>query len=119
MSIYTISMPQVQLITTTPYDWSHEATVVRNPYGIEYKGAFTVSDFELDEITRTPTVIGECAFKDNKEVTEIVLPSSISTIKGSAFCCTGIKSINISGCEHLEQSAFYGCDRLEEGIFSE
>ena len=106
------------LYYATP-DWSHEATVVRNPYGIEYKGAFTVSDFELDEITRTPTVIGECAFKDNKEVTEIVLPSSISTIKGSAFCCTGIKSINISGCEHLEQSAFYGCDQLEEVILSD
>ena len=101
------------------YNYSEEATVVRNPYGTAYKGAYTVSGFQLDDSMRTPTVIGECAFMDNSEVTEVNLPSSILKVKGGAFSGTGIKSINISECELLETNAFYGCHNLEEVILSD
>lgn len=66
------------------------------------------------------TVIGERAFYDCSEITEIVLPDTIKEIGKEAFgYCTSLKKIKISACTRLKDKAFIGCTSLTEIYFPE
>lgn len=58
--------------------------------------------------------IGSGAFKDCKGVTEVVIPTSIKTIRSYAFSsCSSITSINLrNSVERLDFSAFRDCTSL-------
>lgn len=62
------------------------------------------------------TYIPDEFFKDNKNVEEIVLPSTIKQIGMGAFCgCSSLKKINLpDGLNLLEAHAFSNCTALEE-----
>ena len=86
------------------------------------------------------TAIGEDAFRSDKTLEEIVLPSSVTTIEESAFnACSKLRKINLSNVttiddyafknsvvnnidimsvENLGKEAFSGCSRLTEVALS-
>ena len=53
-------------------------------------------------------------YKDGKEITDLVIPSTVTSIGGYAFYkCSGLKSIVIpNGVTTIGVSAFYGCSGL-------
>lgn len=72
----------------------------------DYEGVF--------EIPLGVEIICENAFRDCKNITEIVLPNSIKVISGCAFyVCTGLKSIVIpDSVKRIKSGAFGRCDNL-------
>lgn len=99
--------------------FGNEVTVVRNPYGKNYRGAFTVSEFEFNGQTCVPSAIGARAFIDCPELTAINLPKTPFTIRHSAFSCTALTSVDLSACIGMESGAFEGCGQLEEVTLSD
>ena len=66
-----------------------------------------------------PSVIPKFgAFADCKNLTTVILPSSVTTIGPGAFRgCNNLTSINLSACtnlQHIYMNAFEECDSLEE-----
>ena len=61
------------------------------------------------------TTISEGAFKNNKIVKTVIIPSSVTTIEAEAFRgCTGLTSITIpDSVTSIGMGAFRGCDSLE------
>ena len=59
--------------------------------------------------------IGENVFKDNKTITSIEIPNSVTSIRNSAFSgCSGLTSITIgSSVTSIGYGAFFYCDGLE------
>ncbi|MDY4675560.1 MAG: leucine-rich repeat protein [Candidatus Borkfalkiaceae bacterium] len=61
------------------------------------------------------TMIGERAFYDCSQITEIILPSSIKEIGVEAFgYCISLAKIEIVACTRLRDKAFIGCTALTE-----
>ena len=58
--------------------------------------------------------IGENAFKDCKNLTSAVLPSSLKTIGAYAFSSTKITELRMAGVESIGASAFQGCSSLKK-----
>ena len=92
-----------------------------NSYGTyavitKYKG----KDSEVvipQEINKIPiTEIGEDAFKENKNIERLIIPSSIITIgKSSFYGCTSLKTIEFSqGLLNIGKLAFSACSLLED-----
>lgn len=66
-------------------------------------------------LPRRTTKIAESAFKDCKKITELILPSGLTTIGGKAF--SGMNLINIeipAELERLSPDAFAYCSKLTE-----
>ena len=73
--------------------------------------ALYVKEFRVPEGVR---VIGEYAFRNNKNIQNIVLPETITKIETSAFNRTAIRSINLpSSITEIEMFAFANCKYLE------
>lgn len=101
---------------------------------------FVVSNYSLvayhgvGGVVRIPTdknimMIGEEAFKDNDNITEIIIPKTVTSIGKNAFeNCTALKRVYFVDTEEQEiadadisiiyQRAFYGCKELELVDFS-
>lgn len=61
------------------------------------------------------TVIGERAFYDCSQITEIILPNTLKEIGASAFgYCTSLNKIEIPSCTRVLDYAFSGCTALKE-----
>ena len=60
--------------------------------------------------------IGRDAFSDCTDITEVVIPDSVSTIGQDAFYnCSGLTSLNISdGVTEIDSYAFYKCSGLTD-----
>ena len=59
--------------------------------------------------------IGQRAFYELPNLTEVVLPESAVEIRGYAFKnCTALTTINLEGVEFIREGAFYGCTALNE-----
>ena len=64
---------------------------------------------------KSVTMIGERAFYDCSQITEIVLPDTIKEIGVEAFgYCTSLTKIDIAACTRLKDKAFIGCTALTE-----
>lgn len=64
--------------------------------------------------------IGNCAFLGCSSLSEISIPYSTTRIGDSAFCNTGITSVNIpASVTEISNYAFQGCGRLETLSFGE
>ena len=63
-------------------------------------------------------VIGENVFKDNKTITCIIIPNSVTSIGNGAFNnCLGLTSITIpNSITSIGEQAFVGCENLKEVI---
>lgn len=63
--------------------------------------------------------LGEYAFLDCKELTEVVLPESVTKIPSGIFegCCS-LKTINAPNVDTVCEQAFYDCKNLEVFDFS-
>ncbi len=60
------------------------------------------------------TLIDECAFQENKEITSVVIPWTVKKIDEDAFAgCTALVSVTFSeGLEYISEGGFYGCSSL-------
>ena len=67
------------------------------------------------------TVISAGAFKNNKTVETVIIPSSVTTIEAEAFSgCTKLKTVYLPATvEYLGRAAFSGCVGLESVVFEE
>ena len=67
-------------------------------------------------IPSSVTSIGECAFVACCSLSEIVIPSSVTSIGNGAFSsCRSLSEIVIpSSVTSIDDGAFYGCDSLSE-----
>lgn len=59
------------------------------------------------------TQIGEYAFANCTEITDINLPNVINTSYNSFYGCTKLKAISLPHCQVVGGSSFYGCNNLE------
>ena len=84
-------------IYTHEYPWVYE-------YSIEQPSFVAGTDYKI-------TSINSRAFEDNKEITKVIIPSSIKTIGNFAFQdCSNLKEVVFSeGLETLGDSSFWGC----------
>ena len=85
-------------------------TQVNIPNGVKTIPGYFYAQGYADE-----TVAAGC-FQDCRSIKNIIIPSSVSTIKESAFSgCTSLSSVFIgSGVKELDKRGFYGCDSLAE-----
>ena len=59
--------------------------------------------------------IGQMAFYELPNLTEVQLPESAVEIRGYAFKnCTALTTINLEVVEFIREGAFYGCTALNE-----
>lgn len=66
-------------------------------------------------LPRRTTKIAESAFKDCKKITELILPSGLTTIGGKAFSGMNLTNIEIPAeLERLSPDAFAYCSKLTE-----
>lgn len=68
-----------------------------------------------DGSTAVVTKISSKAFANNKKITSVTIPSSVTSIGKNAFAkCTGLKKVTIKGkgLKTIESSAFSGCTNL-------
>ena len=61
-----------------------------------------------------PLYYAKHLFMDGKEITDLVIPNSVTSIRGSAFSyCTGLTSVTIpNSVTSIGERAFYGCSKL-------
>ena len=100
----------------TPWGYGINKVVIEP--GITYIGNFAFSECRnLTEVTIPDTVteIGNCAFNICTNLTSITIPGSVKTIGRSAFSeCVYLKDLIISdGVKNIGESAFETCTRLE------
>lgn len=69
---------------------------------------------ENDGMPYTVTGIGDCAFSDLTELTQVTLPDSVTFIGESAFqTCPNLTKVTMPGSlQEIRDSAFYGCTNL-------
>jgi len=64
--------------------------------------------------------IGQMAFYELPNLTEVVLPESAVEIRNYAFKnCTSLTTINLEVVEFIREGAFYGCSALETVTFAD
>lgn len=81
-----------------------------------YAGDIVIPDsITSDGVTYTVGVVGATAFKNNTEITSIVLPKGCTDIKAASFQnCTALKSVTLpSDLTTLNRMTFSGCSALE------
>ena len=63
------------------------------------------------------TAIGDRAFYDCSQITEVFLPDTIKEIGSYAFgYCTALSDVEISACTRVSDYAFSGCTSLKEAV---
>lgn len=60
----------------------------------------------------TVASIGKQAFMGCKELTEVLIPDSVKTIRPEAFRESGLTAVQAADVEGIDYSAFYGCTGL-------
>lgn len=82
-------------------------------------GAFAGSNVTAVEFEDGVESIGNSAFLNCRELTEITISGTVNEICNGAFSlCTQLRSINIkNGVQRIENYAFSGCESLEEITF--
>ncbi len=99
------------------YDTLKDNTVVIEKYKGTDKEVVIPSEIDGKKVT----VIGQCAFYNNADITSVIIPEGITAIESCAFWgCKKITEITIPGTvKEIEYSAFSGCDSLTKATFCE
>ena len=86
------------------YDISGAVSI---PESVEYKG-----------VEYRVTIIGEQAFVEHEEITEVSIPNTVTTIGNAAFCdCVALQSISIpNSVTSIGDMAFHGCKKRPASI---
>ncbi len=71
-------------------------------------------NIDFDNDTSNPIYYAHHLYLNNSEITDLVVPYSVTTVKNYAFCnCSGLTSLNIgNSVTSIGYYAFYGCDGL-------
>ena len=80
---------------------------------VRYDGVFEI--VQIPELYNGKTVvsIGDYAFAGNEILTKVIMPSTITTIKTSAFYnCKNLESIKAFGVKVIESRAFANCPKI-------
>ena len=82
---------------------------------VSYEGEATQIVIAESYMDVPVTIIGEYAFRNNENITKVVIPNSVTTIDGSAFVnCTKLNAVSIpESVTSIETVAFGGCTSLE------
>lgn len=67
---------------------------------------------ECEGRSYTVASIGQHAFMGCKELTEVLIPDSVKTIRPEAFRESGLTAVQAAGVDGIDYSAFYGCTGL-------
>ncbi|KGL62296.1 leucine-rich repeat domain-containing protein [Polaribacter sp. Hel1_85] len=93
-----------ELGTSNTVEVSNDGTV---------SGSVTIPSTVVDGVTYDVTAIGKSAFQANVNITEVILPSSVTHIKESAFHgCTILASANLENLVQIDKRGFRECQVL-------
>ena len=95
--VYVINADNQTVTLLYAYDISGAVSI---PESVEYKG-----------VEYRVTIIGEQAFVEHEEITEVSIPNTVTTIGNAAFCdCVALQSISIpNSVTSIGDMAFHGC----------
>ena len=95
--VYVINADNQTVTLLYAYDISGAVSI---PESVEYKG-----------VEYRVTIIGEQAFVEHEEITEVSIPNTVTTIGNAAFCdCVALQSINIpNSVITIGEAAFQRC----------
>lgn len=120
-NLNTISLPDA--IKTISKEAFYDSGIenIHLPEGLKQIGTMTFAKSRLKDIVISNKTkrLGEYAFLDCKELTEVVLPESVTKIPSGIFegCCS-LKTINAPNIDTVCEQAFYNCKNLETFDFS-
>lgn len=84
-------------------------------YCFEGSGALRQFDLRAEIYLKT---IGEGAFKDCHNLTQLLIPDSVTTVsKRMCYNDDVLQNIEVEFATKIEDEAFYGCDSLENELF--
>ena len=113
------------VLTVTPTDQTFEGeTNMKNYWKVNGVLTLPWSDY-ADAVTKVVIEegvhdIGQMAFYELPNLTEVVLPDSAVEIRNYAFKnCQKLTTINLEVVEYIREGAFYGCSALENVAFAE
>lgn len=100
-AVYKVSVVAKEVTYVKPLKKTY--TKVKIPNTVKYDG-----------VTYKVTSIANNAFKNNKKLKSVTIPTNIKTIGNSAFYkCTALKSVTIpKNVSKIGSKAFYGCKKL-------
>ena len=100
-AVYKVSVVAKEVTYVKPLKKTY--TKVKIPNTVKYDG-----------VTYKVTSIANNAFKNNKKLKSVTIPTNIKTIGSSAFYkCTALKSVTIpKNVSKIGSKAFYGCKKL-------
>ena len=121
----TWELTNTGVLTFTPTEQTENGqTNLKNYWKVN--GVLTLPWSDYSEIITKVVVkegihdIGQMAFYELPNLTEVVLPESAVEIRNYAFKnCTKLTTINLEVVEYIREGAFYGCSALENVTFAE
>lgn len=95
------------IVEMTPYDVLDNNTVTAHFLQPDEEGKVEIpATVEIDGKTYTVTEIAADAFKDNKELTEVTIPGTVTTIGDGAFAgCENLRAIYVFAPEPISLTA--------------
>ena len=95
------------IVEMTPYDVLDGNTVAAHFLGPDEDGKVEIpATVEIDGRTYTVTEIAAGAFKDNKELTEVTIPGTVTTIGDGAFAgCENLRAIYVLAPDPISLTA--------------
>ncbi len=110
----------IKTVTFTKMDYENDTDfeIVGNTL-VAYNGTQASVTVPIAFYGKTIYTIGPNAFKDNKNITDITLGTSLNEIGESAFAgCENLLSISAPGVKYIRATAFENCTKLNTVSFS-
>ena len=121
---WVLTSDGVLTVTPTEQKLENGETNMKNYWKVDGVLTLPWSDY-AEQITKVVIEegvndIGQMAFYELPNLTEVVLPESLVEIRNYAFKnCASLTAINLEVVEFIREGAFYGCSALETASFAE